>query len=126
MKVVILDVRKAPLDSLGRNIDTHEDGIPGALTAINEADVLVEVWEDGVYVKRGVEHNVVALISTKSEPQMSMEKALREKDHRVGDKPNDDLQKGDHPLAKMNRIWDKGDPDYVESGGPSKDAIKGW
>lgn len=124
--VIIVDVRNGNVKSDGSNIDRPPEGQEAGLRSIETADVLVEVHPDGVYVKKGAMKGIVTMITTKSEAQMSLEKAVREKDARNADKGSDDLERGDHPLTKMNRVWDKDDPDYMESGGTVEGGLKGY
>jgi hypothetical protein len=122
-RVIIVDQRHGPVKADGSNINLPPEGQESALRSIETADVLVQVHEDGIYVKEGAMKGWVLLLATKSEPQMNAEKAARELQSRVGDKPIDDLEKGEHPVtAKFARVWD----DTVPSGEPVKGGLKGF
>jgi hypothetical protein len=111
-RIVIVDVRNGNVFADGSNIDRPEEGREPALRSIETADVLVEISADNVFVKEGATKGWVLLMRTKSESQMNAEKAARELANR--DKPNDDLEKGDHPVTqKFARIWDGS----IKSGG---------
>lgn len=121
MRVVIVDCRQNRPYEDGTNLDVPEEGREALMSAIEHADVLVEISQDGMWVKEGVEHGVVTLVTVKSEAQMSMDKALREKAART--KPNDDLEKGTHPVnEKFAHVWDGS----VESGKPVEGGLKGY
>jgi hypothetical protein len=128
-RVVIIDVRNGNVYADGSNLDVPEEGREGVLRAIETADVLVEISTDNMWVKKGVEHGVVALAKTRSEAQMSNEKALRESAARatgpeipagmVGDRATFE----DDPVdAKFARVWD----DTVPSGKPVEGGLKGY
>ncbi len=124
--VIVVDVRNGKVRATGENIDLPPEGQESALRSLETADVIVEVHEDGIFVKHGHDRHIVMILTTKSEAQMSAEKADRDLQYRVGDKPNDDLTKGDHPVeVKMNRVWDPEDPHYVKSGEPEKRGLRG-
>lgn len=107
-RVIIVDVRNGKVWDDGGNIDRPADpyAIQSALDSIATADVLVEVHADGIFVKQGVDKGWVTMITTKSTLQLNAEKAANELEARVGSKPNDDLEKGDHPLTKFARAWE--------------------
>jgi len=126
-RVIVADIRNGKVRADGMNIDLPDEGQQSMLRSLETADVIVEIHEDNVFVRTGYDKHIVLLMRTKSERQMNAEKAARELQHRVGDKPIDDLEKGEHPVkAKMNRVWDKTDPGYVESGEPVKGGLKGF
>jgi hypothetical protein len=126
-RVIIVDVRNGKVKADGMNIDLPPEGQESALRSIETADVLVEVHPDTIFVRSGADKGWVTMFTTKSEMQMNAEKAATELHARVGSKPIDDLEKGEHPVeVKMNRVWDKTDPGYVESGEPEKRGLKGY
>jgi hypothetical protein len=103
-RIVIVDMRNGSVLADGRNINVPEEGQLSMLRAIEMADVLVTVDDTGMWVKYGAEKGWVTLITTKSERQMNAEKAAGELAERV--KPNDDLERGDHPVkVKFARVW---------------------
>jgi hypothetical protein len=125
-RIIIVDTRNGKVRADGSNVNRPPEGQEAALSSIETADVLVEIGSGAgdIFVKEGATKGWVTLITTKTEAQMSMEKAEGEKAAR--DRPNDDLQKGDHPLKKMNAVWDPGDEHYIESGKPEERGLKGY
>ena len=106
-RVIVVDVRNGPVRKDGSNIDLPPEGQKSALTSIETADVLVEVHMDGIWVKQGVDRGWVTMFTTKSERQMSAEKAERDKDNRTNSL-YDDLKVGEHPVeTKFRRVWDE-------------------
>jgi hypothetical protein len=120
-KIVIVDVRNGNVYANGSNLDVPVEGREPLLRAIETADILVEIGVDGAWVKQGVERSIVTLVSTKSEAQMSAEKAKREKNNRVGDGREHpievmcnrddplrqhDLFQDDPVLVRFSRVWD--------------------
>lgn len=105
-RIVVVDERNGSVLATGENIDLPDEGQIAMLRAIEMANVLVTIGHDSIWVKQGAEKGWVTLVTTKSERQMNAEKAATELQHRMGDKPNDDLVKGDHPVeVKFHRIW---------------------
>src|SRR3954463_3833998 len=105
-RVIIVDQCPGPVKADGSNINLPPEGQESALRSIETADVLVQIHEDGIYVKEGVEKGWVTLFTTKSTLQMNTEKADREKADRLSN-PVDDLAAGEHPVEqKFKRVWD--------------------
>jgi hypothetical protein len=125
-RVIVIDERHGRVRADGSNIDLPPEGQESALRSLETADVIVEIHEDGVFVPTGFDKHIVLLLVTKSVLQMNAEKAETELAHRHAN-PVDDLAVGEHPVeVKMNRVWDKTDPGYVESGEPEKRGLKGY
>jgi hypothetical protein len=119
-RVIIIDARNGKVYADGGNINVPVEGREGVLRAIETADVLVEFSVDGAWVKRGVETGIVGLVQTKSEAQMSAEKAQREWAARPHDPEQATGEVGDrHTFAddpvdkKFARVWDGSVPSGV-------------
>jgi hypothetical protein len=122
-RVIIVDVRNGMVKADGSNVDLPPEGQESALRSIETADVLVEIHPDTILVREGVDKGWVTMFTTKSALQLNAEKAARELQHRVGDKPIDDLEKGSHPVTeKFAHVWDGS----VESGKPVEGGLKGF
>jgi len=122
-RVIIVDVRNNHPNDDGTNLDVPEEGRQALMDAIEHADVLVEVGVDSMWVREGANLGLVTLVTTKSESQMSIEKALREKHERLADKAGD-VEAGEHPVTvKFSRVWD---PEYLPSGKPVEGGLKGY
>lgn len=127
-KIVICDVRNGQVREDGENIDLPSEGQEAVLEAIERADILIDVTPDGVWVKRGYGVDVL-LVRTKTEAQMSGEKADREKAARargpeqtVGMTGDRETFEDDPVDKKFARVWDGS----VPSGGPVEGGLKGY
>lgn len=106
-RVIIVDVRNGMVKANAANIDLPLEGQVSALRSIETADVLVEIHPDTILVREGADKGWVTMLTTKPERQMNAEKAARELQSRVGDKPIDDLDVGEHPVEeKFRRVWE--------------------
>jgi hypothetical protein len=127
-RVVVCDVRNGSVRDDGTNIDFPPEGQEAALTAIERAGILIEVSQDGIWVKRGVGINVL-LIRTKTEgerntDQARIEAAARDKGPEMPTGMTDDRATfPDDPVdKKFKRVWDGS----VPSGEPVKGGLKGF
>jgi hypothetical protein len=110
--IVIVDVRNGAVYTDGTNINVPEEGREALLRAIETAEILIEINVEGVWVKQGVVPGGVTLIATKSEPQMSAEKAQREATARNKGPEVTTGMKGDRATypddpvdVKFRRVW---------------------
>jgi hypothetical protein len=101
-RIIIIDERRSLMFEDGSNLDTPN--VKGALVALEHADVVVSVEQDGIYIKRG-EIGVVGFMRVKGEPEMSMNKALVEKSARneKRDPYEDDKE---NALKKFDHVWE--------------------
>jgi hypothetical protein len=127
--VIIVDVRNGKIREDGFNIDLPSEGQVSFLESLARTDVIVEVHDDNVWVKRGFDKHIVLLGRTKSEAQMSGEKADREKAARAVGAEQPTGMTGDRgtfeddPVDnKFKRVWDGS----VPSGEPVKGGLKGY
>lgn len=129
-RVVVVDVRNGQVRADGVNIDLPSEGQESALRSLETADVVVEIHEDTMLVTQGYDKRIVLLLTTKSERQMSAEKADREKADRVaagGEETTgmvgDRATFPDDPVdQKFKRVWDGS----VPSGEPVEGGLKGY
>jgi hypothetical protein len=129
-RVIIVDVRNGQVRADGTNIDLPSDGQESALRSIELADVLVEIHDDGMFVKQGVSKGWVTLFVTKTVLQLNTEKADRELAARrddSGETPTgmtgDRATFEDDPVdKKFLRVWDG----TVPSGKPVEGGLKGY
>lgn len=97
-KIVVLDVRKDGLASNGSNVA----GGMGAIETINNAEVVVEISQDGMWVRKGV--GQVSLITVKSEAETSLAKAQAETAAREARRAEQERsQTAEDPLERAKR-----------------------
>lgn len=92
-KIVVLDERNGALRS--DNVNDYD----GAKYTVDHAAVLVVVGQDGVFVKEGV--GKVALITTKSEAELSANKAAEHLAARQCEEP----QPHEDHITRLKRAW---------------------
>lgn len=79
-RIAVIDHRNNAMRKDFSNLD-HPD-LSGAARTIEEAEIIINVGQDGVFVSKGV--GKVALFSTKTEAQESLEHAQEHKLNRLG------------------------------------------
>jgi hypothetical protein len=127
--VIVADIRNGKIREDGSNLDLPPEGQAAFLESLANADVIVEVHDDTVFVRHGYDKMIVLLGRTKPAAQMNAEKAFREKTARVqgpevstgmvGDRatfPDDPID------DKFERVWDGS----VPSGKPVEGGLKGY
>jgi hypothetical protein len=111
IKVVVIDKRAG---SLAPDYSNVEGDPVGAKLIVDEAKIVISVHQDGIFVDEGT--GKVALMRVRSEPEMSMEKAVADKAARTaGVQPIDKDQAATDALQKFTNVWDEPDSSGTET-----------
>lgn len=94
--IYIVDTRHGPLKLDGSNVD----GGMNVVNAVDAGDIVVEVSQDGIWVKRGT--GKVAIITPKGEDDLSAEKSAAES-ARFEEMHRRDGMTAEDPMAKVRR-----------------------